>query len=36
MEATKPVVDAWSKKIDGRGLPGTAIVEEMRRLAAKK
>ena len=33
MEATKPVVEAWAKKIDGRGLPGTAIVEEMRRLA---
>jgi len=36
MEATKPVVDAWAAKINARGLPGTAIVEEMRRLAAKK
>ncbi len=32
LEATKSVVDAWAKKVDGRGLAGTAIVEEMRRL----
>ena len=31
-EATKSVVEAWAKKMDGRGLPGTAIVEEARRL----
>jgi TRAP-type C4-dicarboxylate transport system substrate-binding protein len=36
MEATKSVIDAWADKINGRGLPGTAIVEEMHRLAAKK
>jgi TRAP-type transport system periplasmic protein len=31
-EATKSVVEAWAKKMDGRGLPGSAIVEEARRL----
>lgn len=35
MEVTKPVVDAWAAKMNARGLPGTAIVEEMRRLGTK-
>jgi TRAP-type C4-dicarboxylate transport system substrate-binding protein len=32
---TKPVVENWMKEMDARGLPGTAIVEEARRLAAE-
>jgi len=34
VEATKPVVDKWAAKLDDRGLPGTAIVEEMRKLGS--
>ncbi len=34
IEATKPVVDSWAKRMDGRGLPGSAIVEKMRRLGS--
>lgn len=35
IKATKPVIDSWAAKMDAQGLPGTAIVEEMRRLGTK-
>jgi TRAP-type C4-dicarboxylate transport system substrate-binding protein len=34
VKATKPVVNNWAAKLDDRGLPGTAIVEEMIKLGS--
>jgi len=35
VEAAQPVIDKWAAQMDGRGLPGTAIVKEMRELGSK-
>ena len=34
-EASQPVIDGWIEEMNGRGLDGTALVDEARALIAK-